>query len=210
MADSLLKSTGVEDGYLMSRSAVLIVGAGAAAVGLCVCAILADTRRQVSSLRQQVVRLQSRTAASDFERSFEGDAEQATELSRTKALIADAGTSLDRKLDEVKKEVAELRSEVSTSVGSRWPSRPMDDEVPLSARRRFDTEGSEAGSEAPSLANSTISAEESTELKKMRAVVAAAAKNFTLQLMDVRKSVKQLQARVQAQDALPSRWNEGS
>eukprot|EP00440_Ansanella_granifera_P005636 gb/GFBE01006121.1/.p1 GENE.gb/GFBE01006121.1/~~gb/GFBE01006121.1/.p1 ORF type:complete len:198 (+),score=44.03 gb/GFBE01006121.1/:1-594(+) len=196
----MLRGDGISAATLLSTGSIaLCVGtAGAAAAGVALFMLL-DTRRQVRRLRQD---LQVVAPGPGSHGSF-SDESQAAELRKTQAVVAAAGASFDKKLTEIKKQVDELRTAVFLGRGNSLTS----EDLPSGGRARADTEGSEVGSEtgsaAASATGSTISVEESTELKKMRAVVAAAAKTFSTQLGDVRRTLRELQAEVRGESRLP-------
>lgn len=126
-----------------------------------------------------------------------GDASSASQqpdVRKVQVVIAAAGARLDRQLNELRKQVNELRNN-AFGVGDRWPGRLLDlSSAPpsLPAGSRSPSDVTETGTIGSLTGSMWEGAEEREELKKIQAVVGAAGTVFSRDLRDVRKQLQEL------------------
>lgn len=129
----------------------------------------------------------------DIAGSYEGT--DASDIIRVKAVFAAAGLRVDKQLKEMRQQMQKLRDEcLGQDVGERWPGRKISMD---SASAASDNDSDRLSLGASACPSSLLDSEEKAELRKIRAIVAAAGTAFSKDLREVKGQMCEIRSELQ-------------
>jgi len=121
-----------------------------------------------------------------------------SDILRVKAVFAAAGLRVDKQLKEMRQQMQKLRDEsMGQDVGERWPGRRINVDSASAVSVQSDNDSDKLSLGASACPSSLLDTEEKAELRKIRAIVAAAGTAFSRDLRLVKSQMCEVRNELQ-------------
>lgn len=143
---------------------------------------------KVASLSEELRELKS----ADIVGACEGTGP--SDMIRVKTVFAAAGLRVDRQLKEMRQQMQKMREDcLGQDVGERWPGRRLSSDSASVFSVQSDNDSDKLSVGASACASSTLDPEEKAELRKIKAIVAAAGTTFSRDMREVKSQMCEFQ-----------------